>query len=145
MGLEDWKKFMRQVDLKETEVLREGPDRKLRKAVVRKCQRIIDNRVSWQVYKRDGYRCRYCGRDGLPLTVDHLVLWEEGGPSIEENLLTACRKCNKTRGSLPYADWLQHPKYLEVSENLPADVVTANQVVATTLDNIPRVYSERSR
>ena len=96
----DWQKFLRQTDLVEVKVLQKTEHGKLAKSILRKTQRVIEGRVSWGVYKRDEYTCCYCGRDGIPLTVDHLVLWEEGGPSIPENLLTACRKCNKTRGNI---------------------------------------------
>ena len=61
---------------------------KLYKAVIRKCQRNIEQGVSWNVFRRDGYACRYCGNKEVPLTVDHLVLWEESGPSTEANLVS---------------------------------------------------------
>jgi len=141
----DWVKMLRQTDLLEVEVLAKLEDGKFGKAILRKTQRLIEQRVSWAVYKRDGYHCRYCGRDGVPLTVDHLVLWEEGGPSIEENLVAACRKCNKTRGSTQYAEWLTHPYYLKVCRNLPMAIVERNQALAHTLDSIPRNVHQRSR
>jgi hypothetical protein len=79
MDLEDWKRFLAQTDLMETEVMARARDGSLVKAVMRKSQRQIDQNVSWAVFRRDGYACRYCGRDDVPLTVDHLLLWEEGG------------------------------------------------------------------
>lgn len=145
MDLEGWLKFLRQTDLQEMPALVKDEHGKIVKAIVRKTQRIIDNRVSWQVYKRDGYRCRYCGRDGLPLTVDHLVLWEEGGPSIPENLVTACRKCNKTRGNMQYEDWLQSPYYQKVAKGITNTVFGMNAELAETLAGIPRRYAERKR
>lgn len=145
MDLEDWKKFLRQTDLVEVEVLTKTEDGKLAKAIMRKTQRLIEQRVSWAVFKRDNYTCRYCGKDGLPLTVDHLVLWEEGGPSIEENLVAACRKCNKTRGNMQYADWLKHPYYLKVShDGISPWTSRENEELVSTLDKIPRRYSERA-
>jgi hypothetical protein len=142
---EDWRTVLRQTDILEVEVLSHTKDGKTAKAVLRKSQRLIEGRVSWSVYKRDQYRCRYCGRDGIPLTVDHLVLWEEGGPSIPENLVTACRKCNKTRGSIQYAEWLRHPYYLKESENIGALVRQDNEDLVATLDAIPRNLHVRSR
>ena len=59
---EDWKKVLRQTDLLETEVLALSEDGKLTKAILRKSQRQIEARISWNVFRRDGYRCRYCGR-----------------------------------------------------------------------------------
>ncbi|GAG09150.1 unnamed protein product, partial [marine sediment metagenome] len=89
------------------------------------------------------YKCRYCGRDDVPLTVDHLVLWEDGGPSIEENLVSACRKCNKKRGNTEYSDWLQHPYYLKVSAALLPCHQEKNEKLAPTLPGIPRVVGKR--
>jgi hypothetical protein len=144
MDLEDWKVFLRQVDLQEMEVLQIGADGNLSKAILRKSQRLIEQRVSWAVFKRDLYRCCYCGLDGIPLTVDHLVLWEEGGPSIEENLITACRKCNKTRGNMQYTDWLGSKYYLKISQNLTESEKADNIALIATLSKIPRRYSRRS-
>lgn len=86
MDLADWQKFLRQTDLMETEILVHAKDKTVTKAIVRKSQRQIDQVVSWKVFKRDNYSCRYCASDDTPLTVDHLIAWEDGGPTIEENL-----------------------------------------------------------
>ena len=142
---EAWEKVVRQTDLLETEVLAQSADGKLCKVIVRKSTRQIEQGVSWKVYHRDGYRCRYCAIQGVPMTVDHLVLWEVGGPSIEANLLTACRKCNKTRGNLPYEEWLNHKHYTNVSKNLVPEVREANEAVLKTLADIPIRLHQRNR
>ena len=142
---EDWEKLLLQSDVVETQVLAKMEDGKLYKAVVRKCQRAIDQQVSWNVFRRDGYACRYCGRDNVPLTVDHLVLWEEGGPSTEENLLAACKKCNKTRGNMQYADWLNHPRYRKVAEALTQEQRQTNLDGAATLSDIDLVITVRKK
>lgn len=144
MDLDEWTKFLQQLDVQETEVLRKAADGKLAKAILRKTQRVIEQRVSWTVYRRDSYRCRYCNIEGVPMTVDHLVLWEDGGPSVEENLVTACRKCNKTRGNLQYRDWLKDPFYLKVSKKLSSAQLAANEALLPTLNLIPRHQTERS-
>lgn len=144
-NLDDWKELLRQGDLMETEVLSKCQEGKLYKAVIRKCQRLIDQQVTWNVYRRDKYTCRYCGRNNVPLTVDHLVLWEDGGPSIEDNLVAACKKCNKTRGNTPYEEWLKSPYYKRVSKHLPLDVRENNHALTWTLGNIDRVVKVRNR
>lgn len=143
MDNEDWKTFLRQVDVQEVEVLAKSKSGELSKIILRKTQRLIEQRISWAVYKRDGYRCRYCGAEGVPLTVDHLICWEEGGPSIEENLVAACRKCNKTRGNMSLKDWLNDPHYLKVSKGLTPAQRQANDELVPTLLLIPRRYAER--
>ena len=143
LTLDDWKKVVKQLDILEVEVLRKGKDGNLGKAILRKTQRLIEQRVSWAVFKRDGYKCRYCGKDDVPLTVDHLVLWENSGPSTEDNLLAADRKCNKTRGNLEYKDWLEHPYYRKVSQNLTEAERKANQDLLPTLAAIEKRVAER--
>lgn len=132
-----WEVFLRQTDLMETEVLARAADGKIVKAILRKSQRQVEQGVSWRVFRRDGFACRYCGRDDVPLTVDHLVLWEVGGPSTEANLLAACRKCNRTRGSMPYETWLESKEYKRLSAGLSNDAREANQDVLRNLGDIP--------
>jgi len=144
LNLDEWKQIVRQTDLMETEMLEQDLG-KLSKIIVRKSTRMIEQGLSWRVYKRDGYKCRYCAKDGIPMTMDHLILWEDGGPTIEENLVTACRRCNKTRGSIPYKDWLEHPYYLKVSKNLSQGILDANLDLLDTLENIPVRIHVRSR
>lgn len=145
MDRADWDTFIRQTDLLETEVLTKASDSTLAKVVLRKSQRQIEAGVSWRVLKRDGFACRYCGKDDVPLTVDHLVCWEEGGPSIENNLVAADKRCNKTRGNLPYSQWLEHPYYKKVSAALTEEQRGANRRLVETLAAIPRMTHVRSR
>lgn len=145
MTPEEWTAFLDQTDRLWVETYGKDMAGKVHKAVLRKSQRQIEASVSWSVFKRDGYRCRYCGRDDAPLTVDHLVLWEEGGPSTEANLVAACKKCNRRRGNTPYDQWLQSQHYLRVSQGLSPEVRRQNQAVSATLDKIPRVAFKRSR
>ena len=144
MTLEDWKTLLRQLDLQETQVLvKDSASGELVKAILRKSQRTMEQRVSWSVFKRDHYHCRYCGKDGVPLTVDHLICWEDGGPSIEDNLVACCRPCNKARGNTEFGAWLRDPYYLKVSRNLPSSMQEANQDLVAKIRLIPRRYSER--
>jgi hypothetical protein len=135
---EEWEEFLLQTDLLnvEAQVLDEAG--KVVKAIVRKSQRQISQNVSWEVFRRDAYHCRYCGRGDVPLTVDHLVLWEEGGPSVPANLVSSCKKCNKTRGNTPYAEWLNHPYYKRVSQDLSRATIAQNLALVPTLATIPR-------
>jgi hypothetical protein len=145
MGPAEWERFLQQTDLLEVEALVRDKSGAVGKAVLRKSQRHIEQGVSWRVYKRDGYACRYCWTDDVPLTVDHVVCWEENGPSIEANLLSSCRKCNRVRGNLPYVEWLRHPHYLANKEKLPTSIQEANERLVETLDSIPRRTQPRSR
>jgi len=145
MNLEQWKKFIRQTDLQEVEVINHSSDGKITKAILRKTARLMDSKIMWKVYNRDEYTCRYCGAEGVPLTVDHIITWETGGPTIEENLLTACRKCNKIRGNMPYELWIESDEYEKLSDGIPRYMKEHNKREVDKLNNIPRVSHIRSR
>lgn len=145
MDRDQWKQFLRQSDIVETEVLAQASDGKLAKAIIRKTARNIESAINWAVFRRDEYACRYCGKNDVPLTVDHVVTWEDGGPSIEENLVSSCRKCNRVRGNTPYEEWLKDPFYLNASKGLSEEVKKANRDLVETLDAIPRRVHRRSR
>lgn len=60
--------------------------------------RTANYRLRKRVFERDQYLCRYCGRDDYPrdwLVLEHV---DPDGPTTEENLVTACRSCNKLKG-----------------------------------------------
>jgi 5-methylcytosine-specific restriction endonuclease McrA len=50
------------------------------------------------VLRRDNYKCAYCGRSDLQLTIDHIKPKSRGGLDDWENLVTACIKCNNKKG-----------------------------------------------
>lgn len=50
-----------------------------------------------EVFERDGHACQYCG-DGADLTCDHVTPLARGGSNDPENLTTACRSCNSSKG-----------------------------------------------
>lgn len=146
MNLEEWSAFLQQTDHLMVEVTQKREDGTVVKAIIRKCERHIDNGVAWRVYRRDGFRCRYGGENDVPLTMDHIICWEDGGPSTEDNLLSACRNCNKARGRTPYAEWItNHPYYKRVSQKLPFAVQEDNEAIIDRLDQIQRVAVIKSR
>jgi hypothetical protein len=49
------------------------------------------------VMERDGRRCVYCNATE-DLDVDHVVPTSRGGPTVEGNLVTSCRRCNNLKG-----------------------------------------------
>lgn len=49
------------------------------------------------VFRRDGYRCVYCGTPHN-LTIDHVVPRSKGGKDMWDNLATACQTCNAQKG-----------------------------------------------
>lgn len=151
MDVSDWETFVRQSDLLEVEVFQKASNGKLAKVVVRKSARQVNLNVSWECFRRDNYACRYCGRKDAPLTADHLVTFDEGGPWTRENILTACKKCNKKRGNMPFANWLVSSIYIEAAAGerggpgISEEISRANAKIATTLDKIPRMKHKPTR
>jgi 5-methylcytosine-specific restriction endonuclease McrA len=125
---EEWQKLSFQLDTLEC-ILHPNDKTKLQKTIVRKTQRIIDNNVSWRVFQRDNYSCRYCGKTGIPLSVDHLVTWEDLGNSVMENLITSCKKCNKIRGNKQFVEWVETDYYKNSINKINyVSVVTPHQL-----------------
>lgn len=56
----------------------------------------VSKRLRYEVLRRDGHTCRYCGRASpeVTLTVDHVVPVALGGTDDPNNLAAACRDCN---------------------------------------------------
>ena len=54
----------------------------------------------FEILKRDGFKCRYCGigvEDGAVLHIDHIVSLKKGGKNENSNYITACDKCNLSK------------------------------------------------
>jgi 5-methylcytosine-specific restriction endonuclease McrA len=45
------------------------------------------------------HACAYCGAEGLPLEVEHIVPKSRGGSDRISNLTLACRSCNQSKGN----------------------------------------------
>ena len=68
------------------------------------------------LYLRDGLACVWCGstiESGATLTLDHIIPYAAGGGTWgnggneNSNLLTACRRCNSSRGRRTIEDFAQ--------------------------------------
>ena len=55
----------------------------------------------FRILQRDNFRCQYCGRtaaDDVRLEIDHVTPLCKGGTDTEDNLITACMGCNRSKG-----------------------------------------------
>ena len=63
--------------------------------------------VRWQIFERDAWRCHLCGGEvtqGVThperqAQVDHLKPQSTGGGDHDDNLATACKRCNLLKGN----------------------------------------------
>lgn len=61
----------------------------------------VTKRLRYEVLRRDGHACRYCGRSApeVRLTVDHVVPTALGGSDDSSNLVAACSDCNSGKSA----------------------------------------------
>lgn len=64
---------------------------------------MISKRVRFDVLKRDGFQCLYCGRKPpeVVLEVDHIIPRCKGGKDSMVNLLSSCQDCNRGKSGIP--------------------------------------------
>jgi len=63
----------------------------------------VSKRTRFEVFKRDGFRCLYCGRTPpeVLLHCDHVIASANGGSDDPCNLFTACQDCNLGKSDVP--------------------------------------------
>jgi len=63
----------------------------------------ISKQLRFEVFKRDGFRCAYCGRTppAVMLEADHIIPKSTGGLDDINNLLTSCFDCNRGKRDIP--------------------------------------------
>lgn len=61
----------------------------------------VSKRLRYEILRRDGNTCRYCGRTApdVPLRIDHVTPVALGGSDDPVNLVTACEDCNSGKSS----------------------------------------------
>lgn len=66
-------------------------------------RRGISKKTRFEVFKRDGFRCQYCGAHPpeVILHVDHITAVAIGGENDQDNLVTSCEPCNLGKGARP--------------------------------------------
>ena len=93
-----------------------------------KAKRELSAKRRFEVFKRDNFTCQYCGRSvssedlpvlkksndpaldelmvqlklakyGVILEVDHIIPLNRGGGDDMDNLVTACKDCNRGKGA----------------------------------------------
>lgn len=66
----------------------------------------IPNSVRFEVFKRDAFKCQYCGRSApeVVLELEHIEPHSKGGTDEVINLCTSCRECNSGKGARQLSD-----------------------------------------
>ena len=65
----------------------------------------------FNVFLRDRFTCQYCARphSSHDLTFDHVIPRSRGGRTTWENIVTACARCNLTKGGRTPREAHMHP------------------------------------
>lgn len=83
------------------------------------------------IFKRDGFRCGYCG-SAKDLTIDHIIPKSKGGKSTWENLVSACTSCNnKKDDKFHYDVGLK----LRITPKVPNHIIFLTQSIRRIEDN----------
>lgn len=74
----------------------------------------ISKKIRFEVFKRDGFTCAYCGKTPptVILEIDHIHPRSKGGKDTKDNLLTACEDCNRGKSNIPLS---QVPPQLNIN------------------------------
>jgi hypothetical protein len=72
-----------------------------KKAKTKSLRTGLNPKSRWQVFARDSFTCRYCGKrpPDIILEADHKTSVAQGGKDELENLITACLECNRGKGA----------------------------------------------
>lgn len=95
LSTEEWSDYLQRSDVPELLM----PD----KAFHRKVRYEISGHAQQKIWVADGFKCMFCQKKmgDVQLSIDHFIPLELGGANNQSNYLSACRKCNKDKGSIP--------------------------------------------
>jgi HNH endonuclease len=82
-------------------------------------ERPVTREEGLRILERDGYRCQYCGLDGmanfenaLAMSVDFVVPRARKGKKDDRNLVACCRSCNMIKGKRVYRSFDEAKAYV---------------------------------
>lgn len=106
----------------------------------------LSKRTRFEVLKRDGFSCRYCGATAIAglLEVDHVIPVAEGGLDVPENLVAACLDCNRGKSAVPLDESRLSPgrtteAMLEHAEQMRAYLAAVQEVEDAIQDLVDHV------
>jgi len=114
----------------------------------------LSKRIRFEIFKRDGFKCRYCGRtsDEVGMEIDHVVAVASGGQDEVENLVTACVECNRGKSDKPLtvspleeSDALFLAQQMREQERLAEFAARKNKAVAELRSQIEQFMLREGR
>lgn len=102
-------------------------------------RKAISKKLRFEVFKRDGFICQYCGAHPptVILHVDHILAVAEGGKNNIDNLVTSCLSCNLGKGarSLQSIPQSLQEKALDIAEK-EAQVRGYHEIIESRVNRI---------
>ena len=65
-----------------------------------------------RIFIRDDFTCGYCGTRGGALECDHKNPVSLGGSNDDDNLITACKPCNRKKCAMPFDAWIEYMRHV---------------------------------
>mgnify|MGYP003154740173 FL=1 len=78
--------------------------------------KLAKRRYRESIYEAWNYCCGYCNEPATSL--DHIVPKFKSGSSHRNNLIPACRSCNRDKASLKMEDWYLNQKFFNEDQLL---------------------------
>jgi len=78
--------------------------------------------VRLKALARDSWTCHYCGAEGKDMTIDHIIPISKA-PELAidiENMVTACKPCNSSKGSRSQGVFLERQRTPPVFSDFPS-------------------------
>lgn len=116
----------------------------------------LSKRVRFEVLKRDGFKCVYCGATApdVQLHIDHVDPVSKGGSDDFLNLVTSCQACNLGKGNRKLSEHQELEKSMTEIEiltskdgdldKLRAKQSSAENIMRLEIDEVSRQFSIRT-
>jgi len=82
-----------------------------------------------------GRKCAYCGKENVPLEIEHLIPKSRGGSDRVSNLTIACHECNQKKGNMT-AEEFNHPEIQTQAKKPLKDAAMLNTTRWTLYNNL---------
>ncbi|NEQ84717.1 MAG: HNH endonuclease [Moorea sp. SIO2I5] len=87
-----------------------------------------------------GRECTYCGKQSVPLQIEHIHPKSFGGSNRVSNLCLACEKCNQRKGNKPIEEFLKKkPNLLQKIKNKAKQPLKDAAAVNATRNKLVKV------
>ncbi|NEP49244.1 MAG: HNH endonuclease [Moorea sp. SIO3C2] len=87
-----------------------------------------------------GRECTYCGKQSIPLQIEHIHPKSKGGSNRVSNLCLACEKCNQRKGNKSIEDFLKKkPNLLQKIKTKAKQPLPDAAAVNTTRNKLVKV------